>query len=88
MSETRQRQLIIVSMLVTSSLVYIDNVFEHGDFIPGREIIGTAVAFTMCSIMVDLGWDLGGAFAVLIMASAFMLNSKTTLDLIKTLLSV
>lgn len=67
-----QRRLLLTGAIVTFSVGWMAAI-ESGRAAPtGRFIIGVGAAFTICSIMVDLGTPAGAAFAMLIMVSALM----------------
>lgn len=71
-----QRRILITSMMVTVTVGVLAG-FERGEGLPtARFIIGVGMAYTICSIMVDLGSPMGAGFAALIMVAALLYQGE------------
>ena len=79
---SQQRRIIVTSALVVFSLGFFAEV-EHGGTVPSpRFLIGVGMAFTICSVMVDLNSPMGAGFALLIMVSAIFNQGQDALKLL------
>lgn len=78
----QQRRVLAVSAMVTLTIGSITTL-SKGDVVNARMIVGIGLAFTICSIMTDLGSPLGAGFAALIMLSAILYQGE---DAFKALL--
>lgn len=79
---SQQRRIIITSSLVVFSLGFFAEV-ERGGTVPSpRFLIGVGMAFTICSIMVDLNSPMGAGFALLIMVSALFNQGQDAFKLL------
>lgn len=79
---SQQRRIILTSSLVVFSLGFFAEVERGGTVPSARFIIGVGMAFTICSIMVDLNSPMGAGFALLIMVSAIFNQGQDALKLL------
>lgn len=77
-----QRRILATAALVTFGIGFLAGL-ERGEELPtARFVVGTGMAFTICSVMVDLGTPVGAGFAVLIMVSALLYQGPDALELL------
>lgn len=77
-----QRRILTTAALATFGIGFLAGI-ERGEGVPtARFIIGVGLAFTICSMMVDLGSPMGAGFAVLIMVSAALYQGEDALKLL------
>lgn len=76
------RRILGTSFLVTAGVGYLAGVSRGDDLPTARFVIGTGIAFTICSIMVDMGLDVGAAFGALIMISALFWQGEDAFRLL------
>lgn len=77
-----QRRVIITSAMVTLTVGILAG-YERGETLPtARFLIGTGMAFTICSIMVDLGSPMGAGFAGLILIASLLYNGEEALAIL------
>lgn len=81
MNISQSRRLIAVSAMVTFSLGTVASIKRTGDLPTARFIVGYGVAFTIVSIMADLGSPVGGGFAALIMVSSIIYNADDVIEM-------
>ena len=79
---SQQRRIILTSSLVVFSLGFFAEVERGGTVPSARFIIGVGMAFTICSIMVDLNSPMGAGFALLIMVSALFNQGQDAFKLL------
>lgn len=79
---SQQRRIILTSSLVVFSLGFFAEVERGGTVPSARFIIGVGMAFTICSIMVDLNSPMGAGFALLIMVSAIFNQGQDAFKLL------
>ena len=83
-SPASSKRVLGTALVVTGGVGFLAGI-ERGESLPtARFLIGVGVAFTICSVMVDLGSPLGGAFAVLIMLSALIYNGEDALNVLRS----
>lgn len=79
-----QRRILSTAALVTFGVGFLAGL-QRGEGVPtARFIIGVGLAYTICSVMVDLGSPMGAGFAVLIMVSALLYQGEDALALLGT----
>lgn len=79
---SQQRRIIITSSLVVFSLGFLAEVEKGGTVPSPRFVIGVGMAFTICSIMVDLNSPMGAGFALLIMVAAIFNQGQDALEVL------
>lgn len=79
---SQQRRIILTSSLVVFSLGFFAEVERGGTVPSARFIIGVGMAFTICSIMVDLNSPMGAGFALLIMVAAIFNQGQDAFKLL------
>lgn len=81
---SQQRRLLTTAAMVTFGIGFLAGI-ERGEGVPtARFLIGVGMAFTFCSIMVDLGSPMGAGFAVLVMISAMLYQGEDALKILTT----
>lgn len=77
-----QRRVIVTSAMVTLTVGVLAG-FERGEGLPtARFLIGVGMAFTICSIMTDLGSPMGAGFAGLILIAALLYQGDDALRIL------
>lgn len=81
MNAGKQQKIIAVAALVTFGLGFL-RATNEGELPSAQFLVGVGLAFTVISIMNDLGSPMGAAFAIIIMIGAILTQFDAAFDLI------
>lgn len=81
MNIATQRRIIALSALVTFSLGFL-KATNDGELPSATFLVGVGVAFTLISVITDLGSSIGAGFAILIMIGSILTQFDDVMELL------